>query len=85
MKRILAIILAAVMAFSAFAMMGYADGQSVTAWIANDYSEEDGYSRAINWYEANGKYYFFVPASIDYETAKFYASNRCCGRVVVAR
>ncbi len=72
MKRILAIILAAVMAFSAFAMMGYADGQSVTAWIASDYSEDDGYSRAINWYEANGKYYFFVPASIDYETAKFY-------------
>ena len=72
MKRILAIILAAVMAFSAFAMMGYADGQPVTAWIANDYSEDDGYSRAINWYEANGKYYFFVPASIDYETAKFY-------------
>ncbi len=72
MKRILAFILAAVMTFSVFAMMGYADGQPVTAWIANDYSEDDGYSRAINWYEANGKYYFFIPASIDYETAKFY-------------
>lgn len=72
MKRILAIVLATVMAFSAFAMIGYADGQSVTAWIASDYNEDDGYSRSIYWYEANDKYYFFIPASIDYETAKFY-------------
>lgn len=72
MKRILAIILAAVMAFSAFAMIGYADGHPVTGYIANHYDEENGYDRLINWYEANGKGYFFIPASIDYETAKFY-------------
>ena len=35
MKRILAFVLAAIMAFSAFAMIGYADGQPVTAYIAN--------------------------------------------------
>ncbi len=72
MKKILAFILAAVMAFSAFAMIGYADGHHVTGYIANHYDEENGYDRAINWYEVNGKCYFFIPASIDYDTAKFY-------------
>ncbi len=72
MKKILALILAAVMAFSAFAMLGYADGAAVTAYIAQYDETEDDVDRVVNWYEVNGKYYFFVPASIDYETAKFY-------------
>ncbi|MBR4858972.1 MAG: CotH kinase family protein [Clostridia bacterium] len=75
MKRILAFVLAAILAFSAFAMMGYADGQPVTAYIANSYDEENGYGRAIDWYNVNDKYYFFVPASIDYEAAKLYISG----------
>ena len=62
MKKVIAFILAAIMAFSAFAMMGYADGDSVTAYIANYDETNDEYSRVINWFEANGKYYFFVPA-----------------------
>lgn len=70
MKRILAFVLAAIMAFSAFAMIGYADGQPVTAYIANYDEAEAEYSRENDWYSVNGKYYFFIPASIDYETAK---------------
>ena len=72
MKKLTALLLALIMAFSAFAMLGYADGQPVTAHIANSYDEDDGYGRDINWYEVNGKYYFFIPASIDYEAAKLY-------------
>ena len=72
MKKLTALLLALIMAFSAFTMLGYADGQPITAHIANSYDEEDGYGRNINWYEVNGKYYFFIPASIDFETAKLY-------------
>lgn len=70
MKKILAFVLASVMAFSAFAMMGYADGNPVTAYIANYDEANDEYSREIDWYKVNDKYYFFVPASIDFDTAK---------------
>lgn len=72
MKKLTAFLLALIMAFSVFAMIGYADGAEVKAYIANYDETEDAYSRLINWYEADGKYYFFIPASIDYETAKLY-------------
>ncbi len=75
MKKILAFVLAAIMAFSVFAMMGYADGHPANAYIANYDEANDEYSRVIDWYKANDKYYFFVPTSIDFDTAKFYISG----------
>ncbi len=75
MKRISAFILALVMAFSAFAMFAYADGDSVTAYVANYDETNNEYSRVINWFETNGKCYFFIPASIDCETAKFFVDD----------
>lgn len=75
MKKITALILALVMVFSTFVMIGYADGNSATAFIANYDETEEKYSRQINWFEAGGKYYFFIPSSIDYETAKLCVSG----------
>ena len=72
MKKITALFLALIMAFSVFSMLGYADGYPVTAYIADYDQVEDDCDRVIDWYEINGKYYFFIPASIDYETAKLY-------------
>ncbi len=72
MKKITALLLALIMAFSTFAIMGYADGAAVTAYVAQNDETENDVDRVINWYEVNGKYYFFIPASIDYNTAKFY-------------
>lgn len=71
MKRIVAFFLSMVMVFSAFAVAGYADGTPVTAYVAQQGETEDDFDRVINWYEANGKFYLFIPASIDYDTAKF--------------
>lgn len=70
MKKLTALLLALIMAFSTFAMLGYADGNPVEAYIAQYDLTEDDVDRVINWYEVNGKYYFFIPASIDYEEAK---------------
>ncbi len=75
MKKITALILALIMVFSTFIMIGYADGNSATAFIANYDETEEKYSRQINWFEAGGKYYFFIPSSIDYETAKLCISG----------
>lgn len=72
MKKITALILALIMAFSAFALMGYADGDVVAAYVAQYDETEGDVDRVVNWYEVNDKYYFFIPASIDYDTAKFY-------------
>ncbi len=71
MKKITALLLALIMAFSAFAMLGYAEGAPVTVHIEQTDETEGDVDRVINWYEVNGKYYFFVPASIDYDAAKF--------------
>ncbi|MBE6771821.1 MAG: hypothetical protein E7547_06755 [Ruminococcaceae bacterium] len=72
MKKITAFLLAMIMAFSVLAVAGYADGHPVTAYIANYDEAEESYDRVVNWYEDDGKYYFFIPASVDYDTAKFY-------------
>ena len=75
MKRITAILLALIMAFSVFAVIGYADGAAVTAYVAQ-YDETDGdIDRVVNWYEINGKFYFFIPASINYDAAKFFITG----------
>lgn len=71
MKKLTALLLALIMAFSAFAMLGYADGAPVTVHIEQTDETEGDVDRVINWYEVNGKYYFFIPASIDYDVAKF--------------
>lgn len=73
MKKITALLLALIMAFSAFAMMGYAadapaiSGVHIAQWDTNS----DDADRVINWYESNGAYYMFIPASVDYESAWF--------------
>ena len=75
MKRITAILLDLIMAFSVFAVIGYADGAAVTAYVAQ-YDETDGdIDRVVNWYEINGKFYFFIPASINYDAAKFFITG----------
>lgn len=75
MKKLTALLLALIMAFSAFAMLCYADGQPVTAYVAQYDETEGDVDRVVNWYEVNGKYYIFIPASIDCDTAKFYVSG----------
>ncbi len=72
MKKIIALLLALLMAFSTFAVMGFADEQPAAAYIAQYDETENDCDRLINWYELNGKYYFFIPASIDYAAAKFH-------------
>lgn len=73
MKKIIALLLSAVIAFSAFAVAGYAEdapaisGVHIAQWDVNS----DDADRVINWYEANGEYYLFIPASIDYDAAWF--------------
>ena len=75
MKKITALVLAFIMAFSVFAIMGSADGQPVVAYVAQYDETEGDVDRVVNWYEINGKYYFFIPSSIDYDTAKFYLTG----------
>lgn len=73
MRKIISILLAAVIAFSAFSVSGFAaspaiSGVHIAQWDTNG---EDGVDRVINWYEYNGTYYMFIPASIDYDQAWF--------------
>lgn len=73
MKKIIAVILSAVIAFSAFAVSSFAEspaisGVHIAQWDTNG---DDGVDRVINWYEYNGTYYLFIPASIDYNSAWF--------------
>lgn len=78
MKKIIALILAVVMSFSAFAMFGFA---ADSAAISNVYVEqkdlitEDDTDRLINWYAANGEYYLFIPASVSYLFADFVVES----------
>lgn len=73
MKKIISILLSMVIAFSALAMTAYADetpaiaGVHIVQWDTNS----DDADRIINWYEKNGEYYLFIPASIDYDSAWF--------------
>ncbi len=73
MKKIIAIILSLVMAFSAFAVCGFAEDAPA---ISNVYVEQkdltsDDADRIVNWYQANGEYYLFIPASVNYLFADF--------------
>lgn len=77
MKKIIALVLAAVMAFSAFAVCGFA---AEAPAISSVYVEQkdlasDDTDRIVNWYAANGEYYLFVPASVDYLLADFVVES----------
>lgn len=77
MKKIIAFVLAAVMAFSAFAVCGVA---AETPAISNVYVEQkdlnsDDADRKVNWYEANGEYYLFIPSSVNYLFADFVVES----------
>ncbi len=72
MKKLIAIVLSMIIAFSAFAMGGFAaDAASVNAYIAQADENGEGLGRTVNWFETNGEYYFFIPASIDFDKAVF--------------
>ena len=75
MKKVISFILALIMALSAFVMFSYADDASVNAYIAQYDDAEDDADRVVNWYEVNGKYYFFIPASVDFAAAKLYVDG----------
>ncbi len=77
MKKIIAFILAAVMAFSVFTVCGIA---AETPAISNVYVQQkdlnsDDADRTVNWYEANGEYYLFIPASVSYLFADFVVES----------
>ncbi len=73
MKKFVSVLLAMMIAFSTFALAGYAEEAPALANVAVsqlDDDSEDGVDRVIKWYEVNGTYYLFIPASIDYEKAE---------------
>lgn len=78
MKKIIAFILSMIMAFPAFAMSGFAAEEPA---ISNVYVEqkdlitEDDTDRIVNWYQANGEYYLFIPASVSYIFADFVVES----------
>lgn len=72
MKKLIAILLSMVFAFSAFAIGGFAATPAISGvHIVQSDSNSDDVYRVINWYETDGTYYLFIPASIDYNTAWF--------------
>jgi len=73
MKKIISLILAAVLAFSVFAICGIAADEPLKGVYAiqNDLLTDDGVDRKINLYEHNGTYYLFVPASVNLLFADF--------------
>ena len=72
MKKFLSLLLSVIIVFSALAMTAYAknDNDEIVnaALVQYDLLTDDA-DRVINWYEKDGEYYFFVPASIIYEIA----------------
>ena len=77
MKKIIALILAVVMSISAFAVCGFADDAPA---VSNVYVEQkdltsDDTDRVVNWYEANGEYYLFIPASVNSLFADFVVDS----------
>lgn len=77
MKKIIAFVLAAVTVFSAFSVCGMA---AETPAISNVYVEQkdlnaDDADRIVNWYQANGEYYLFIPASVSYHFADFVVES----------
>ena len=73
MKKIISLILAVVLAFSAFAICGIAADDPLEGVYAVQYDllVDDGVDRKINLYERNGTYYLFVPASVNLIFADF--------------
>ncbi len=72
MKRILSVALAMIIAFSALAVGVYADDSAIKNVRVTQLDEAEGdCDRIVNWYEVNGEYYLFVPASINAEEAIF--------------
>ncbi len=72
MKKFFSFALAMIIAFSAFAVGVYADSPAVkNICVLQADDVEDDCDRGINWYEVNGEYYLFVPASIDAQKAVF--------------
>lgn len=86
MKKIVSVILSMLFVFSAFSMAVSAEetpaisGVHIAQWDTNG---EDGVDRVINWYEADGIYYMFIPASIDYDKAWFVVSGAGDGNVTL--
>lgn len=77
MKKIIALILAVVMSISAFAVCGFADDAPA---VSNVYVEQkdltsDDTDRVVNWYEVNGEYYLFIPASVNSLFADFVVDS----------
>ena len=77
MKKIIAFVLAIVMAFSVLSVCSVA---AETPAISNVYVEQkdlksDDTDRKVNWYQANGEYYLFIPASVSYPLADFVVES----------
>lgn len=78
MKKIIALILAAVTAFSAFAICGFAADEPAVSSIyveQKDLIAEEDTDRIVNWYQANGEYFLFIPASVSYLFADFVVES----------
>ncbi len=73
MKKLISVFLSAVIAFSALAMMAYADDANSkisNAYITMADDNADDVDRLVEWYEKDGEYYFFVPASLNNDEAE---------------
>lgn len=65
MKKIISIILAAVLAFSCLSLAAFAGGSdAITSFAITAAESETSAQQKVNWYTVNGKNYLFVPASI---------------------
>lgn len=70
MKKLISIVLALITAFSAFAVCGFAgEAQSLTLSVAQADLNSDDADRIVDWYKADGEYYLFIPAAINYDLA----------------
>lgn len=78
MKKLTAIILAVIMAFSVLSMCGFAAEEPAIRNVSvmqADLIAEDDTDREVNWYESNGEYYLFIPSSVSYLLADFVVDS----------
>lgn len=71
MKKIISILLAALFAISCFSMVSFAGANDqLSNFSISAAAEGASESIKVDWYNVNGKYYLFVPASIGTEAVK---------------
>lgn len=71
MKKLISILLAVIFVFSSVAMLSYADGAELNAYIVQSDLDTEKAQRLVDAYEINGEYYLFIPASMNANLTHF--------------